>query len=515
MSTAPHESSSVHVVPEEHGENRIGGQLPTGRVLVFGASGYIGSNLVDRLRAEGFALRASARHVEVLEARAWADVEIVAADALRPESLAQSLEGVEVAFYLVHSMASGADFSARDRAAAANFRDAAAAAGVKRIIYLGGLLPAQGASEHLLSRAETGDVLRDGPVPVTEVRAGIIVGAGSAGFEVIRDLVNHLPVMTTPRWVRSRTNPIALEDLLSYLVALAKIPETAGQTYDVGGPETLRYREMLTRFANVVGKRRLIIPLPVLTPRLSSYWLGLVTAVPTSVARPLIDGLRHDLVPDDQAIRAVAPIPLHTYDEAIRAALQQERNLSVPARWTEGALAYRGYNPEVSYYSKGETTTTEAKASAGNLWKVVTSIGGDSGYYFANFAWRLRGLMDRLVGGPGLRRGRRHPSNVRVGDTLDFWRVVAIEPGRRLTLAAEMRLPGSAILEFEVVPEGDRTSKLVTTARFHPAGVPGLAYWNSLFFVHKQIFRRMPQAMAKRAEWLESVNGEPTTPTTP
>ena len=477
------------------------------KALVFGASGYIGTNLVPKLLEQGFSVAAAARHLDVLEARNWRGVDLVAANALDAASLPRALKGVDVAFYLVHSMGSGADFARMDLTAATNFRDAAAAAGLQRIIYLGGLQPSADASEHLRSRFETGEALRAGPVPVTEVRAGIVVGAGSAGFEVIRDLANHLPIMVTPRWVSSRTRPIALEDLLAYLVVLAQKPETAGKTYDVGGPETMSYGDMLTAFATVVGKRRLIVPIPVLTPRLSSYWLGLVTAVPASVARPLIDGLRHDLIPDDRDIREAAPIPLHTYREAVLAALDQERNLSVPARWTEGALLFRGYNPEVSYYSKGERSEVDAQASAANLWKVVSSIGGDSGYYFGNALWRMRGLLDRLVGGPGMRRGRRHPAELRVGDTVDFWRVVSVDAGRRLTLLAEMRLPGKAILEFEVVPVGDRASRLVTTARFHPAGVIGLLYWHSLTIAHKQIFRRMPEAMARRAEWLDIVRG--------
>lgn len=476
-------------------------------VLVFGASGYVGTNLVPILQSHGHTVRASARHIDVLEARGWQGVELVSADALKPASLKAALEGVEIAYYLVHSMASGGDFARLDREAATNFREAAAAAGVGRIIYLGGLQPRDQASPHLQSRLETGEMLRDGPVPVTEVRAGIVVGPGSAAFEVIRDLVNHLPVMTTPRWVRSRTRPIALADLLEYLVRLAELPGMAGQTFDVGGPDTLTYKEMLKTFASVTGKRSFVIPLPVLTPRLSSYWLGLVTAVPATVARPLIDGLRHDLIPDDEAIREVLPIPLHSYREAIVAALEQERTLSVPARWTEGALAYRGYNPEVSYYSKGERTEVSAQASPDSLWQVVSSIGGDEGYYYANTLWRIRGIMDRLVGGPGMRRGRRDPFAIRVGDPIDFWRVVSVDPGRRLTLLAEMRLPGTAMLEFEVLPKSDGTSTLVTTARFHPAGLPGLLYWNSLFFVHPRIFREMPRGMVRRAEWLDRIVG--------
>lgn len=485
--------------------NQAGDPQPK-TALVLGASGYVGSNLVPRLQREGFRVRASARHADVLAARNWSGVDIVEADALDPASLRGALDGVDIAFYLVHSMAAGKAFAETDRVAAANFATAAATAHVQRIFYLGGLQPQGGPSEHLASRRETGDVLRQGAVPVTEVRAGIVVGAGSAGFEVIRDLVNHLPVMTTPRWVRSRTRPIALDDLLSYLTGLARTPHPDGAIYDVGGPEVLTYAEMLKGFGRETGKRAVIVPLPVLTPRLSSYWLGLVTAVPASVARPLIDGLRHDLLGDDSAIREVLPIPLHSYTEAIRAALDQERALSVPARWTEGALVFRRYNPEVSYYSKGERSEISSLAPPGSTWKVVSSIGGDTGWYYANSLWRLRGLLDRLVGGPGMRRGRRHPAELRIGDTLDFWRVVAIEPGRRLTLLAEMRLPGTAILEFEVSGDGPG-SRLVTTARFHPAGLPGLLYWQLLVPVHKQIFTRMPRAMARRAEWLASLNG--------
>ncbi|MDA0256900.1 MAG: NAD(P)H-binding protein, partial [Chloroflexi bacterium] len=271
-------------------------------MLVLGASGYVGSHLVPRLIEAGHEVRASSRDAEVLTGRGW-DAELVSADALRPETLVAALHGVDVVYYLVHSMAAGGDFAALDRTAAANVRDAAARGGVRRIVYLGGLQPPEGSSEPLHSRRETGDTLRAGPVPVTELRAGIVVGPGSAAFEVIRDLVYHLPVMVTPRWVRSRTQPIALDDLLEYLVRLPDVQETAGRTLDVGGPETLSYEEMLRGFAEVVGRRLRIVRVSVLSPRLSSYWLDFVTAVPASVARPLVDGLRHDLLADDAEIR--------------------------------------------------------------------------------------------------------------------------------------------------------------------------------------------------------------------
>ena len=317
-----------------------------GRVLVFGASGYIGTNLVERLVSCSNPLRASARNRAVLEGRGWHGVELVEADALKPETLEAALSGVDVAYYLVHSMAAGRDFARLDREAATNFSRAAAQAGVRRIVYLGGLMPSQPDSEHLRSRKETGDYLRAGKVPVTEIRAGMIVGPGSAAFEVIRDLVNHLPLMLTPRWVYSRSSPIALQNLLDYLLRVPYLEETAGRCYDVGGPEVLTYEEIMRRYGEAVGKRPVIIPVPVLSPRLSSYWLRLVTSVPTSIARALIEGLKQDVVADDAAIRELVPLKLLNFVESVRSVLETESGQQVIARWVEGSIACRNYHPE-------------------------------------------------------------------------------------------------------------------------------------------------------------------------
>jgi hypothetical protein len=344
-------------------------------------------------------------------------------------------------------------------------------------------------------------VLRAGPIPVTELRAGIIVGAGSAAFEVIRDLSLHLRVMVTPRWVSSKTQPIALDDLLRYLVGVLAVEETAGRTFDVGGPETITYGEMIRQFAETAGRRVLIVPVPVLTPRLSSYWLDLVTAVPANVARPLIDGLRHDLLADERAIRALIPLNLHTYREAVVAALQMERDEAVPVRWTEGALLFRAGRPDFSYYSRRAGGSTPCEAPVGAAWAAIASVGGRNGWPAFGWLWRIRAVLDRLVGGVGFRRGRRHPSEVRVGDTIDWWRVVAVEPGRRLTLLAEMKVPGAAVLELEARPgRVEGTSTVVATAYFHPAGLWGLLYWIVLIPVHGPIFRRLARAIARRAE---------------
>jgi len=450
------------------------------KILVLGASGYIGTHLVPRLVASGHRVRAASRHREVLEGRGWSGVEIVEADARSATSLDAALDGIEVAYYLVHSMASGSDYAKRDREAATIFRDAAARAGVRRIVFLGGLQPATAASEHLASRAETGEVLRAGPVPVTELRAGIIVGPGSAAFEVIRDLVNHLRVMVAPRWVRSRTQPIALDDLLAYLEGVIDVEATAGGIFDVGGPETLSYQELMKQYAETVGRRILVLTVPVLTPRLSSYWLDLVTAVPSSVARPLIDGLKLDLLADDRAIRALVPVPLSGYRAAIEAAIAAEREATRSGHWAEAALPYPGFgegDDEASFYAKEEHAEAVALVPIDQLWAEVRQIGGANGWYAYPLLWRMRGALDRLIGGPGMRRRRRDPNELRVGDALDFWRVVRVEPERRLTLLAEMKMPGRALLEFRLEALDDRRSRLTTVASFHPEGTLGLLYW--------------------------------------
>lgn len=476
------------------------------RALVFGASGYIGTNLTPRLVAAGWRVRAAARHQEVLAARGWCGVELVAADALRPETLAAALADIDVAFYLVHSMAAGGHFADLDIEAAGNFAAAAAHAGVGRIVYLGGLIPAAPSSLHLKSRAATGDVLRNGPVPVTEIRAGMIVGPGSAAYEVIRDLVNHLPIMITPRWVKSRSTPIALEDLLDYLIGVARLPAALGRIFDVGGPETLSYEQLMRQYGEVAGKRFWLLSVPVLTPRLSSYWLKLVTAVPTNIARALIDGLEHDVIADDAQIRELVPLQLKDFKQSIRAALAAEQTRDVNAHWSEGSIACRNFNPEYSYYAKRAGSQIETQASSSALWQQVTAFGGDEGHYYANTLWFLRRLIDWLAGGPSFSR-RRHPTDVRVGDLIDAWRVIAAEPGKRLTLLMEMRGPGAGVLEFAITDQGAFRT-LSATAYWHPAGPAGLVYWYALLPAHAFLFRGLTAAIARRAEQLEAT-GKP------
>lgn len=464
-----------------------------------GASGYVGSHLVPALRAAGWNVRAASRRAEALAAQAWSGVELVSADALQPETLDAALQGVKVAYYLVHSMAAGGDFPRLDRLAAAHFREAAARAGVQRIVYLGGLLPRGPSSAHLASRGETGDVLRQGPVPVTELRAGIIIGPGSAAFEVIRDLVFHLPVMVTPRWVDTRSQPIALGDVVAYLLEMAERPDAGGLILECGGPEVVTYRQLMQRFAALVDRRPLIVSVPVLTPRLSSYWLDLVTAVPANVARALIDGLGHEVVVHDDALLRLVPRQPLGLDDALRDALEQERRSTTShARWSEGSMAYRR-RPDFAFYAKRMQAKAEAPLPAARLWAEVASIGGDNGYYYLNTLWQLRGQLDRLVGGSGLTRGRRHPTDLAAGDMIDFWRVVSIEPGHRLTLLAEMRLPGAAALEFVVDALGEHRSRITVTAYFHPAGAPGLAYWHALAPAHAFIFPGLARAIVRRA----------------
>ena len=483
--------------------NKTTGKSET--ALVLGASGYVGGNLVPYLAQQGWQVRAAARAPEVLEAREWEGVELVRADALDPDSLAEALAGTDVAFYLVHSMASGAEFGQIDLQAANNFATAAAVAGVSRIVYLGGLVPGDDAGEHIDSRRQTGDVLRQGSVPVTEIRAGIIVGPGSAAFEVMRDLTLNLPVMVTPRWVRATSPPIALQNLLVYLEAVSLLDEAAGRVYDAGGPEICSYQDMMLAMATAVGKRPpVIVPVPVLTPRLSSYWLGLTTAVPANIARALIGGLKHDFTADDAALRALVPQRLLTMRESIEAAIDTERSANVAVRWTEGNFAMRGFRHDVAYYAKHAGGSAVADADVAAVWAQVTGIGGKNRYNYMNFLWTLREIMDWCVGGPGLTRGRRHPTQLRLGDAIDYWTVTGIEPQRRLTLNFGMRAPGAGVLEFEIEPLGDGRTRVTETAYWHPRGVWGLLYWYALVPAHLFIFRGMTGAIARRAERQES-----------
>ena len=472
-----------------------------GPTLVFGASGYVGSNLVPQLVGRGIPVRAAARSIEVLEARAWEGVELAQADALEPASLAAPLAGIDTAYYLVHSMASGRRFAGLDLEAAANFAQAAANAGVRRIVYLGGLVPDDASGVHITSRRDTGEVLRRGSVPVTELRAGIIIGAGSAAFEVMRDLALNLPLMVTPRWVRAKSPPIALDNLLYYLIEVPAIDETAGAILDAAGPEQVSYDQMMRWMAEIAGKREpRIIPVPVLTPRLSSYWLGLTTAVPAPVARALISGLRHDFSADDAVLRALIPQKLLTVREAIAAAYAAERNHAVAARWNEGAFAQRGYRHDTAFYAKKASGSAVANATPEAVWRHVSRIGGRNRYYYMNFLWTLREFIDWCLGGTGFTRGRRDPDQLRLGDVIDYWTVIGIRPEEHLTLYFGLKAPGSGVLEFDIEPLGDGRTQLDITAYWHPRGVWGLAYWYVMVPAHLFLFRGWTRAIARRAE---------------
>lgn len=475
------------------------------RAVVFGATGYVGTHLVPALQAAGHRVRAVGRRLEALEARGWPDVACVKADALQADSLPAALADADVAYYLVHSMAEGAQFPELDRQAAVNFSEAAARAGLKRIIYLGALQPVTGSSIHLASRRETGDLLRAGPVPVTELRAGIIIGPGSAAFEVIRDLVFHLPAMVTPRWVNSRTQPIALDDIVAYLVRLPEIDASVGGIFEAGGPEILSYADMMKQFGALVGRHPHILALPLVSPHLSSLWLSLVTTVPTNVARALVGGLEHDLLVEDQALRQLIPLPLKPYRAAVEAALHTERTADERPRWVEGSMLHRQNRPDFGFYAKHLRAEGKTAASAEALWRQVGSIGGDNGYYFLDVLWQMRGFFDLLVGGVGMRRGRPASGTLAVGDALDFWRVIGLETGKRLTLLAEMRIPGSATFELEIQSLAEGSRLISVTAHFHPAGVAGITYWNALLPIHKVLFRGLIRQIIRRAEQDEGV----------
>lgn len=467
-------------------------------ILVAGATGYVGGHLVPRLLQEGFPVRCMARSPDKLRDRDWQNINIVHGDALKPESLNDALTDIQVAYYLIHSMGKAGDFESKDVKAARNFSRACAENGVERIIYLGGLgNSGDELSSHLKSRQEVGRILGEHGIPVTELRASIIIGAGSSSFEIIRDLVKKLRIMITPKWVNSRCEPIAIRNVITYLVECLTTKETIGETLEIGGGEVFTYGDMMRQVGSLMGKQIIMFSVPVLTPRLSAYWLNLVTTVPMSIAYPLIDGLRNDTVCEDHRIRNWIPIDLKPFKEAVADALNEEE---LVARWTEARRATENYDlPDESKSLLTNKQIVTTKASPESIFHAVERIGGENGWYSIGWAWKLRGLMDRVIGGVGMRRGRRDPEELRAGDPLDFWRVLEIKRDRSLTLMAEMKLPGTAWLDFKISREGEDT-KFIQTAIFEPSGWFGHIYWYLLLPIHPFIFRTMARNLVKYAE---------------
>ncbi len=479
-------------------------------ILVTGATGYVGGRLIPALLDAGYRVRAMGRNPAKVGCRPWAGddrVEVVRGDVLDLESLKTASKGCRSAYYLVHSMiAQKEKFAEADRQAAHNMVKASAASKLERVIYLGGLAEAkpESLSKHLQSRIEVADILKSGPVPVTDLRAPMILGSGSASFEILRYLVERLPVMITPRWVHSLNQPIAIRNVIGYLIGSLKNAETLGKTFDIGGPEILAYRDLLDVYAEEAHlKKRFVMPVPVLTPTLSARWIHLISPVPTAIALPLTEGLTSDAVCTENRIQRIIPQRLLSCREAIRLALDRVQQAKVDTCWMD---AHNLLEPEWARCGDADWAggtlmncgyRAVLQADAKDIWESVRCIGGENGWYFGNFLWRLRGILDRLSGGVGLRRGRRHPCDINVGDALDFWRVLEVEPFQRLLLTAEMKTPGDALLEFQIVPRGVGKNELQMLSRFLPRGLFGILYWYALYPIHEWIFFGMLKRIAE------------------
>ncbi|MCA9953277.1 MAG: SDR family oxidoreductase [Ardenticatenaceae bacterium] len=492
------------------------------RVLVTGVTGYVGGRLVPQLLANGYAVRVMIRgSADRLNGRYWQnDVEIVTADVFKPETLTDALQDVDAAYYLIHSMDGHGAFQERDKEAARNFAQVAANANVKRIIYLGGLgSNSDELSDHLRSRQEVGRVLAETGVPVTEFRAAIVVGSGSVSFEMIRHLTERLPIMITPKWVHTRIQPIAIDDLLSYLVAALEQPESAGKVIEIGGADVLTYKDMMLKYAEARQLNRHMVPVPFLSPRLSSHWVHVVTPIPSGIARPLIEGLGNEVVvTNDEAHQLFPQIQPMGYEQAINRALERIREGEVETIWSDAEGAEEDDLPPL-YYEQEQGVFIERRekvinAKVSHVFRAFTRFGGEYGWPPFDSLWHIRGAMDRLVGGVGLRRGRPQRQALRAGDALDFWRVERIVPNKLLRLQAEMKLPGKAWLQFEVAPdeEDPEKTKVVQTAFFAPKGLFGLLYWYALLPLHVLIFPGMVNDIARQAEkWSNNEDAAPQT----
>ena len=475
------------------------------RILLTGATGYVGGRLLKALETGNHSVRCLARRPENLAGKVADATEVVRGDLLDVDSLNRAMAGVAVAYYLVHSLGSSGDFEAEEQAGARNFADAARAAGVSRIIYLGGLgTAADETSPHLRSRWRVGDVLRSSGATVIEFRASIVIGSGGVSFEMVRALVERLPVMITPRWVSVPAQPIAINDLLDYLQAALTIPVDDSVIYEIGGADVVSYGRLMREYARQRGLRRRMIAVPMLTPRLSSLWLGLVTPVYARIGRKLIDSLRHASVVENPAPPSAFDIRPMGIADAIAAAIRNEDRDYAATRWSD-ALSSSGRQRARGSVRFGtrlvDTRTATVAAPPTVAFVPIRRIGGNAGWYSANALWKLRGFLDLLAGGVGVRRGRRHPDDLAVGDAVDWWRVESYEPGRRVKFYAEMRLPGRAWLEFEVTPAPNGNGSIIRqTAEFDPIGLAGLIYWYALWPAHAYVFRRMIRGIAKAAK---------------
>jgi len=482
-----------------------GGKKKPMRILVTGATGYIGGRLVPALLEAGHTVRCFARDPGRIEGR-FPGAELAKGDIFDEASLGDALRDCDVAYYLVHSMSDDRrEFSQRDRKGARLFGNVAAAAGVGRIIFLGGLGQESNAklSKHLQSRHEVGDELRAGGVSVTEFRAAIIVGSGSISFEMLRDLTERLPVMIAPKWVGTRCQPIGIRDVLSYLVAALDTPASAGRIIEIGGADVLPYRDLMLRYAKIRGLLRTIVPVPLLSPQLSSLWIHLITPIPTAIARPLVEGLFNEVIVHDPSAREIFPqIDPVGFDVAVERALDRYSTLGPETTWFD-AFDVKTLPANFAGSEQGmliDRRERESKASPSEVFRVFTSLGGEKGWLYADWLWELRGVLDRIVGGIGTRRGRRSAMTLRTGDAVDFWRVEAYKPNEMLRLRAEMKLPGYAWLQFEALPRDDGGTCLRQTAFFDPRGAFGFAYWYALLAFHEFIFNNMAKRIVLEAE---------------